>query len=73
MIVVPALIPVMTLSTIDAMVGSVDVKIQRPVDGDCGVTGAVSFSPTPTVNGWKAPSAGGVPMTVTSKVVLLAV
>lgn len=69
----PALIPVMTLSTIDAMVGSVDVKIQRPVDGDCGVTGAVSFSPTPTVSGWNAPSVGGIPITVTSKVVLLAV
>ena len=73
MIVVPALIPVMTLSTIDTIVGSVDVKIQRPVDGDCGVTGVVSFSPTPTISGWKAPSVGGIPITVTSKVVIFAV
>jgi hypothetical protein len=51
MVVVPALTPVMTLSTIDAIAGSEDVKIQRPMEGDCGVTGEVSFSPTPTDNG----------------------
>ena len=71
--VVPALMPVMTLSMIETIVGSEEVKIHRPVDGDCGVTGEVSFSPTPTESGAKAPRGGGVPMTVTSNVALLAV
>ena len=47
--------------------------IHLPVDGDCGVNGVVIFSPTPVLSAAKAPSTGGGAITVTSKVVLLAV
>ena len=73
MMAVPALTPVMTLSTMETIVGSDDANIHLPVEFDCGVTGVVSFSPTPTASGLKAPIVGGVPITRTSKVIEVAV
>ncbi len=73
MMAVPALTPVMTLSTIETIVGSEDANIHLPVQFDCGITGAVNFSPTPTASGLNVPSVGGVPMTRTSKDVEVAV
>ena len=60
--------PVMTLSTIDATDGSDDEKTHLPCEFEVGRTGLVSFSPTPTLCGAKAPSVGGVPITRTSNV-----
>ena len=67
-IAVPALTPVIALSTIETIVGSLETKLHLPVEFDVGTTGLTSFSPTPTMRGKNAPIAGGVPMTVTSKV-----
>lgn len=73
MIALPTFTPVITLSMMETTDGSEEEKIHLPVEFDCGITGLVNFCVAATVKGLNAPRVGGVPITRTSNVVLVAV